>query len=407
MEAALEQQIREQMRFEGERNGPPERWPILDDLPLGRYTDPEFYELEREHLWKRVWSVAAHQSELPEIGSYKTLDMVGAPIVLVRGQDGEVRAFFNACRHRGAPVVRDECGTERRLRCQFHSWSYDLGGQLVAVPDQRDFSGLDLTQRSLVEIRTESWAGLIFVNQDPDAPSLREWLGPVATELEELEGIDGRVAQLKTTTVGTNWKVVAEAFLETYHLNTVHPKTVGTYIDHRRTAIGLLPNGHSRMITPLHEAILERYRGRSPFPDLDFPELQGLYKETDVAYGIFPNLITPIEYHGFPLLVFWPLGVNQTRLDEIWIGKNWGDGERPASWDKKLSVFDQVMQEDYRNLEPIQRSIEAAAHGGAPLSYQERRIQHFHETLDTMIGPERIPAHLTVTPALAGTAFVE
>ena len=112
------------------------RW---EDLPLARYTDPEFFALEREHLWKKVWTIAGHTSELPAAGSYKTIDVVGAPIVVVRGEDGEVRAFFNSCRHRGAPVVREPCGTERRLRCQFHSWSYDLKGQLVAVPDQRDF----------------------------------------------------------------------------------------------------------------------------------------------------------------------------------------------------------------------------------------------------------------------------
>ena len=224
-------------------------------------------------------------------------------------------------------------------------------------------------------LRCEIWADLIFVNQDPGAVSLRDWLGSLADELTELEQIGGRVAQLTSTVHGCNWKVMAEAFLETYHLNTVHPKTVGTYIDQHRTAIGLFPNGHSRMITPLHDAILERYHGRSPFPELDLPELGGLYHETDVAYGVFPNLITPLEPHGFPLLVFWPVDVATTRLDEIWIGRDWGEGERPAAWDKKLAVFDQVMQEDYRNLEPIQQSIEAAAHGGVPLNYQERRIQ--------------------------------
>ncbi len=102
--------FRERSAFEANRTEPPDGFPKLPDLPLARYTDPAFYALEHEHLFKRVWLYAAHDSELPTPGSYKLADIAGAPILLVRGDDGEVRAFYNACRHRGAPVVRGECG---------------------------------------------------------------------------------------------------------------------------------------------------------------------------------------------------------------------------------------------------------------------------------------------------------
>ena len=123
--------FRERSSYEAARTGPPEGFPKLRDLPLGRYTDPTFRALEDEHLFKRTWLYAAHDSELPSAGSYALRDIAGANILLARGDDGVVRAFYNACRHRGAPVVRQECGTARVLICQFHSWSYDLSGELV------------------------------------------------------------------------------------------------------------------------------------------------------------------------------------------------------------------------------------------------------------------------------------
>ena len=126
MDAAYIARYKERSAYEEARTEPPEGFPKLPDLPLGRYTDPEFYELEHEHLWKKVWLYAAHDSELPTPGSYKLSDIAGTPVLLVRGEDGVVRAFYNACRHRGAPVVRGECGSARMLVCQYHSWGYNL-----------------------------------------------------------------------------------------------------------------------------------------------------------------------------------------------------------------------------------------------------------------------------------------
>src|SRR5262245_33516915 len=175
MDAAYLARFRERSAWERDRDGPPAGFPALPDIALGRYTDPEFFELEREYLFGTVWLYAAHDSELRGAGSYKLCDVVGNPVVLVRGQDGDVRAFRNACRHRGAPVVRDSCGTARMLVCQFHSWTYDLEGQLARVPDERDFVGLDRSQRALPRVRCERWGGWWFVSLDADAPPLLEW----------------------------------------------------------------------------------------------------------------------------------------------------------------------------------------------------------------------------------------
>lgn len=395
--------FRERSAYEAARTGPPEGFPKLRDLPLGRYTDTTFRALEDEHLFKRMWLYAAHDSELPTAGGYALRDIAGANILLTRGDDGVVRAFHNACRHRGAPVVRDDCGTARVLTCQFHSWSYDLCGELVRVPDERDFVDLDKSERGLRAVRCEAWGGWHFVNLDADAEPLLDWLAPLPSLLPELAAAPFRVIDVKKVELGCNWKILAEAFLEVYHARTIHPKTVGPSLDTRGTVITLYDHGHQSMVSPVNRGARGDNRELLPV----FEGATKLFLDGDVqpAYGFFPNLITPFDARGFPFLVFWPLSIDRTRLDITWFAADWGEGEMPVEqaeiWKQRLSRFDNVMDEDYENLEPIQRSMESAAHGGQAINYQERRIWHVQAWIDKIIGAERIPEHLRVADLLA------
>lgn len=385
---------------ETDRAAPPEGFPALPDIPLGRYTDSAFYELERDRLFRRTWLYAAHDSELPHAGDFVTRDVVGAPVVMVRGDDGEVRAFLNACRHRGAPVVRDACGSARLLVCQFHSWGYDLCGRLQRVPDERDFVGLDRSDRGLVPVRCEAWGGWWFVNLDRDATPLAEWLHPLPVLLADVARSPLRQFDIKTVELRCNWKILAEGFLEVYHARTVHPVTVAPTLDTRGTVISLFDHGHQNMISPVRPGT--RNDNRDALPDI--AHVPSLFTEQlQPAHGIFPNLITPMDRRGFPFLVFWPSAIDRTRLDIIWFAADWGDGEMPGRdiWQQRLDRFDVLMDEDYRNLEPIQRSVESAAHGGQVINYQERRIWHVHAWIDRVIGTELVPEHLRVPDLLA------
>jgi len=390
----------ERSQYEAARTAPPDGFPKLPDLPLGRYTDPAFYALEQQHLWKRSWLYAAHDGEIGSKGAYKLCDIAGAPVLLVRGDDDVVRAFYNACRHRGAPVVREQCGVARMLTCQYHSWSYDLCGALVRVPDERDFVGLQRDERSLPSVRCESWGGWHFVNFDHDATPLLEWLDPIPDILESLAATAWRVLDVKTAHIRCNWKIMAEAFLEVYHARTIHTSTIAPTLDTKGTVISLYDHGHQAMVSPVIAGT--RTDGRDQLPM--FPGAPEAFRlSLNPAHGIFPNLITPLDARGFPFLVFWPEAIDQTRLDIIWFVPDWGDGEVPNKdfWDKRLDRFDLVMDEDYNNLEPIQRSMEAAAHGGQALNYQERRIWHVHAWIDKVIGAERIAPALRVPDLLA------
>ncbi len=280
---------------------------------------------------------------------------------------------------------------------------YDLCGELVRVPDERDFVDLDTSERGLPGVRCEAWGGWYFVNLDTDAEPLLDWLAPLPSLLPEVAAAPFRVIDVKKVELGCNWKILAEAFLEVYHARTIHPKTVGPSLDTRGTVITLYDHGHQSMVSPVNRGARGDNRELLPV----FEGATKLFVDGDVqpAYGFFPNLITPFDARGFPFLVFWPLAIDRTRLDITWFAADWGEGEMPAEqaeiWKQRLSRFDIVMDEDYENLEPIQRSMESAAHGGQAINYQERRIWHVQAWIDKVIGAERIPEHLRVADLLA------
>jgi phenylpropionate dioxygenase-like ring-hydroxylating dioxygenase large terminal subunit len=134
MDATMAADVRDRFVFERERTAPPEGFPDLPDIPLARYTDEAFFKAEIDRVFRASWHFAGHQSQWAGPGSYRLLDLPYAPVVVTRGRDGQLRAFLNSCRHRGAPVVRSTAGTAKLLVCQFHSWAYDLDRQAGPGP---------------------------------------------------------------------------------------------------------------------------------------------------------------------------------------------------------------------------------------------------------------------------------
>ena len=152
MDQQTEDSIQAGMEYEGSRKEPPEEnFPQLPDIPVQRYTDPDFFELEMKKLWQNSWLYVAHDDELPNPGDFLLFERGSAPIFLIRGNDGTVRAFFNTCRHRGSPIVESESGNKRGLICGYHGWTYNLEGDLINLRDKRDFVDLDMSCRSLVQ----------------------------------------------------------------------------------------------------------------------------------------------------------------------------------------------------------------------------------------------------------------
>ena len=411
LDPALVARLTEQMRWEFGRGGPPEDFPVFPGVPKERYTSPEFFELEQAHLWQRSWIVAGRVEDLPELGSYFLFDELGMPLIVVRGRDGQIRCFSNTCRHRGAPVVREPIGTVRNLRCQYHAWTYSTDdGSLLAVTDQRDFPGLCKEEKGLPEASCAVWGGWIWVNLDPDATPLLDFLGHVAVEMEQYDCENLRLVGTDHRVIDCNWKVAVEAFQEVYHFRFIHDRGGFTSLDSRGAVMGLLRNGNSRMVVPQSKEMIAM-TGRDSWDDYrelpgrdglePIPGVHPIVHSTSYSFTVFPNLITPLSPTGFPIMLFFPDGIGRTNIRIYHYGPNWGDGPPPEAWDTRLAGFAEIIDEDVENMNPMHRAMCSPMFDSVPLSYQERRIWHFNEVVDQMIGVERIPAGLRV-PQLLG-----
>ena len=156
--------LRGLMEYEAARKSPPPDFPSLPDLPGGRYTDPRYFELEKQHIWRKSWLLAAHIDELPEPGCFILWERAGQPVVIVHSESGKINAIYNTCSHRGAPEVTEPNGKKIRQTCRYHGWTYNHEGNLLSVRNPEDFKDLDFSCRSLQSVRCVSFGYLIFVN---------------------------------------------------------------------------------------------------------------------------------------------------------------------------------------------------------------------------------------------------
>ena len=196
-------------------------------LPARAYHDPEVYAWEVEHVFFRDWIVVGREEEVPDPGTFVLLDHLGESVILVRGRDGVLRAFYNVCRHRGTAVEERECGTAVRFQCPYHAWIYDLDGRLVRAKHTEDLEDFSLDTFGLTPIRCETWGGFVYLSFADEAvtPPLRDYMGDW---FEHHDGFGRDMARLRRAArleydVAANWKIVAENYSECYHCPPVHP----------------------------------------------------------------------------------------------------------------------------------------------------------------------------------------
>ncbi len=224
-----------------------------------RYTSREFFEKEWEGMWTKVWLLLGREAELPNPGDWQMEPVGVEEILMVRQNDGGVKAFYNVCQHRGNPLVEGDKGTVKRFVCKYHSWAFMPDGELNFAPDRDDFpEGNPCDNVRLQELRCETFAGFIWVNMDPKAMPLKQYLGPIWDEWERREIHKWTRTMANTMWLPCNWKVVLDNFNESYHVPTVHMGAttetnrkqirghINTYF--KETKFDLSNEGHNRMV---------------------------------------------------------------------------------------------------------------------------------------------------------------
>ena len=305
-----------------------------------RYHSREYHAQERERLWMRVWQVAGRADEIPETGDWMVYAIFDQSYVVVRGKDGKVRSFVNACRHRGNAFCEGK-GRSARFTCPYHNWTYGLDGSLLAVakPDfegtLEDFVG-DKSELGLIEVPVECFAGFIFLNPDRNAAPLREFLGEVADLLEPYK-LDEMVpvALNVRETVECNWKIVMDAFQEGYHVQAVHPELIKA-MDESKERYGFFGD-HSVATGPFGDANMDNFGPEkqvesvhylpSTFPGVAavlprFDELVEQYRQPDGSLGFPPDVNGRLILQQATRDVLTDRGLDVSQLTDIQMSDN-------------------------------------------------------------------------------------
>jgi glycine betaine catabolism A len=410
-----------------------QHYPELGTEPVS-YEDsisPEFYEREREAIFKRAWLNVGRVEQLPRNGSYftKELQVAKASIIVVRDGDGRVRAFHNICRHRGNKLVwsdfpREETqGFCRQFVCKYHGWRYGIDGELTFIQQEEEFFGVDKSRYGLVPVHCDVWAGFIFVNlaREP-APSLHDFLGPMITALEgyPFDRMTERFGY--RTEIRANWKLFMDAFAEFYHAPVLHSKqSRGRYAAAGQKLGFEAPyyriDGPHRLVSTSgvrnwemgEEAIKpseKRTRG-GLFGPWDKPDLGEVPAGVNPAscnpwgldsFQLFPNFVILIWSQGWYLTYhYWPTSYN-THLFEgnVYFMPAKSVRERIAH-EMTAVTFKEFALQDGNTLEATQLSLESRAIDRFLLNDQEILCRHLHKVVADWVAGSG--AHTTeVTP---------
>lgn len=401
MDIQAVEQMYAEVEGEFQRNRYPEDFPGLPEMPAGRYFEPDFAALEEKHIFLKSWLSVGHISQLPQPGRYRLFEQLGYSIIVIHGNDGQVRAFKNTCRHRGSALLLEKEGIANRFTCPYHGWGYSPEGQLKTVPESHNFSCLQKAEKSLFQIRCEQWRGFIFVNFDENAGPLSEFFDPIAQQISDFPIDDMIVKKVIEVEIDCNWKTAYDNFVEIYHVNTVHAKTLSPFLESKSFTISLFEGGHGRFVTRKRGGESFFSAGHDKAAPNDF-----MTRFRDHVFGLpgFPNLFTALDPVGFNWQTFWPKSPNKMIMVNMLMGWKRDDDEDRAFWNKMVENQHIVLAEDCELFPSIQRSYMKSDLKKIVLGFQEQYIHWYHEEMDRKIGSENIPEHFRVKPLLGAFA---
>lgn len=419
--------------------------PKLTNNPISaeRYFSHAFARAEWEKLWTKTWQIAGVTRQLAKPGDFITTPFGPENILVVKGDDHKARAFYNVCQHRGMPVAAAEQGHVRRLVCPYHAWAYDLDGTLRVVPDEADYpNGSPCGRLNLVEIPCDNWAGFVWFNMDPECVPLRDYLAPIAAQIE-CYPMDDMVRTHWVTIEGNfNWKLVQDNFNESYHVPFVHPQTkyVMEY-SYLYSQFDLYSSGHCRMLMPGAAPTRQLQGGEEETlkymaEDLAFWELDpgqfrngrtreiraalqkqkralGAVKGYDFStydddqltdhwhYTIFPNLSFSLKpdgniwlrarphqsepekcYFDMWYLTLFPKGVTKYYSQSMaeWVSIETPAPHQQGKWGEVTTG--PGIDQDVSVWEAQQRGLHSRGYKQAFLAHQERRVRFLHDNID-------------------------
>jgi nitrite reductase/ring-hydroxylating ferredoxin subunit len=420
-----------------------------EDISKDRYIDPAFAKKEFDTLWKRTWQFACREEHIPEVGDYHVYDLGPYSFIITRVSENEIRAYYNACMHRGTKLRASGTeGNASEFKCSFHGWTWNIDGSNKEILCPWDFPHVDTKKLNLPQAKVERLGGFVFINMDPNAQSLSEYLGAEAMEHMKAWKLEDRYIYLHVVKrIPCNWKLNIEAFMEAYHVIETHPQVAisngdansqydiyGEHVNRFISTLGVLSPHHYGKYT--EEDILKQFtlgdssaldgtklalsadgKARQTMADM----FRGMFEKstnTDLSgvsdselldcfsYTLFPNtflfpgISLPMVYRFRPD----PRDHRKSIYEVLFLRPLPVDGSRPTpaepihlrddqSFTEAEGMdpgFGAILDQDTDNLVLQQEGLEASAKRGITLgNYQEIRIRHFERAVERYLGMQK------------------
>ena len=357
----------------------------LDDAiahsPISRYASEERFERERAMIFCCKPMIVAQSAELEGENAYLARTFLGLPVLLTRDAQGQVHAFLNVCRHRGATLERKSSGCKRLFTCPYHAWTWSNQGDLKAVPQEAEgFPDLPRAERALRRLPVAEAHGFIWIIANPDnadMPDIDEWLGGLADDFRWLGLADHRIAAMEEIEIAANWKVLIEGGLEAYHFRVAHKNTIGPYFPDNLSTY--------RMFGPHVRAILPR----NSMPDLHSisEEQWQIRRDANVLYSLTPNTQMLAQQDHVMWFHSEPVAADLTKMRMCTLVPRSAPetDEMQAHWDKNQKITVTALMEDFELGEEIQAGFASRGNPSHLFGRFEGALNRFNLAVEAML----------------------
>jgi choline monooxygenase len=357
-------------------------------LPNQAYTSPEFLEFERENVLGKSWAGLWFASDLPKKGYVKPTNFMGLPLVILRNKEDEIKVFHNVCSHRGMLLVHEEMEVQGAIRCKYHSWSYNLDGELKGTPHlggigEQKIVGFDHCQHGLKPVRSAVWMDTIFINLSGDAEPFEQYIKPLTDQWQTFMGktgydrmrtaVNGKGLQIE---IKSNWKLAVENYCESYHLPWIHP-SLNTYSkleDHYHIMIEDDFGGQGSNAYRLYD------QAGTALPR--FPEWPEEKLEQAEYVSFYPNVLLGIQADHCFVMIIEPSAPDRSieHLRLYYVGDEALDDKHAASRTATLESWRVVFAEDIDAVEGMQKGRQSPGYKGGVFSpVMDNPTHHFHQ----------------------------
>ena len=357
-------------------------------LPGWLYFDPEFFEAEKKAFLRAAPQVVCHESEIPEAGEWRTLEYLGESVIVIRGDDGRVRAFSNVCRHRGSRLVDGTGGCSKVLTCPYHAWSYARDGRLVGVPHRQEYPDLQTETLGLKPVALENWRGFLFVTLEPGVPSIAEMMAPYDDEIapyrfEELKPL----APLRLRPRQLNWKTIADNYSDHLHIPVGHPGLTRLFgKSYRIEAKDWVDKMEGDLVDKESANPSERAYQRY-LPKVD--HLPPTHQRKWLYYKLFPNVAFDIYPDQVDFMQWLPVSPTESLIREISYAlpddRRAMKAARYCNW----RINRRVNAEDTALIARVQQGMASRSFAVGPLSDKEVCLRHFCKRMRALIPEAR------------------